>query len=521
MPYAATESRTQTGKRSRRTLVVIAILCLIPVALTLFAYIASRYSGNMRLEQAFAEADRLDPGWRFQDLEDARRPYPAPEKNGIDQVLRVKAAMPKSMWPSWTFPQFASDKATQEDARRVMDESLEGERLAPTLLNSEQERVIRAEVARAQEAIDLARQMPSYPYGRYSVKWSKDYISTLLPHVQEARNIANLMTYDARLRAQDGDLAGSLHDVKAVLYASRAVGDEEIFISQLVRIACDSVAVRILERSLACGRAREAALLDLQTELETEAQTPFFLTGIRGERTLMDGLLEYIQNGGIPFTQFRRTMAMAGGFGPGFPNSDSWKTELRTLQFFFNIRSERAQMLHHMNMLVEAAKLPSWERIDAIGAQEASLKKNPPVWAILYPAAGKICQADARVRAHLRTAYTALAMERYHLAKGNWPKKLADLVPQYLKEVPKDPFDGAPLRLARKGSSVIVYSISHDRKDQGGALLQNPQADGADLGFLLLDPASRRRPAKPFVYPERPTPPPEEAPERGPEEGRP
>src|SRR3954452_24089116 len=98
---AAQGPRAHTEKRSRRMLIVAAALFLIPVGLTLFAYFASRYSGVMHLDEAFAEADRLDPGWRFEDLEAARRPFPAPEKNGIDQVLRVKAAMPKSMWPAW------------------------------------------------------------------------------------------------------------------------------------------------------------------------------------------------------------------------------------------------------------------------------------------------------------------------------------------------------------------------------------------------------------------------------------
>jgi hypothetical protein len=482
-------------------LVVAAILFLIPVCLTLFAYIALRYSGNMRLDKAFAEADRLDPGWRFQDIEDARKPYPAPEQNGIDLILRVKAAMPKSMWPSWPFPQLDGDKNYQDEVRRALDESLEGDRMAPTLFDREQERVLRAEVARAKEAIELARQLPAYPYGRYNVKWTKDFISTLLPHVQDARSIGHLMAHDARLRAQDGDMAGALQDAKAVLYASRALGDEETLVSQLVRMACAGAAVRILERSLACGKASDATLLDLQKEFEIEAQTPFFLTGVRGERAWMDQFLENIQKGEISYTQFRRLMA--GGFSGVRTSSDDWDTELKTLKCFLNIRNERAQILHHSNMVVEAAKLPSWEMLDAISDLDASLKECGPIWGAIFPALGKVYQADARVKAQLRTAYAALAMERYYLAKGTWPLKLADLVPEYLAQVPLDPYDGAPLKVARHGSALVIYSISQDRKDQGGTLLSNPDLAGSDVGFVLIDPGSRRKPGKPFVFPNR------------------
>jgi hypothetical protein len=53
---------------------------------------------------------------------------------------------------------------------------------------------------------------------------------------------------------------------------------------------------------------------------------------------------------------------------------------------------------------------------------------------------------DIRRIAGLRTAYVALAVERYRLAFGRLPDTLVDLVPTYLEAVPKDPFDGDELR---------------------------------------------------------------------------
>jgi len=57
-----------------------------------------------------------------------------------------------------------------------------------------------------------------YPYGRYAVKWTKDFFSTLLP-TSRNRERLQFAEYDARLRAQENDIAGALLDVKAVLYA--------------------------------------------------------------------------------------------------------------------------------------------------------------------------------------------------------------------------------------------------------------------------------------------------------------
>jgi len=45
----------------------------------------------------------------------------------------------------------------------------------------------------------------------------------------------------------------------------------------------------------------------------------------------------------------------------------------------------------------------------------------------------------------MRSAITAVAVERYQLGNGRWPDKLEDLVPGYLNSIPIDPFDGQPL----------------------------------------------------------------------------
>ena len=71
--------------------------------------------------------------------------------------------------------------------------------------------------------------------------------------------------------------------------------------------------------------------------------------------------------------------------------------------------------------------------------------------------------------AQVRTARTALAVERYRLAHGTLPGGLADLVPDYLDGVPEDPFDGRPLRYKKLEKGYVVYSVGEDGKDDGGA----------------------------------------------------
>ncbi len=498
---------------NRRRLVAF-VLVVLPVGLVCFGYLPSRLVGDMRLDQAIAEADRLDPGWRFDDLEASRQPFPELAKNGIDQVLRVKAAMPKGMWPEWPFPKFQDDKPYLLELRRAMDESLQEERPAYTLLNAEQERVYRAEVARAHEAIELARQMPQYPSGRFAVKWLPDFISTLQGHAQETRHIGYLMSIDGRLRAHDGDLDGALQNIKATLYASRAIGDEPMFISQLVRTAGDSGAVHYLERVLSCGQASEPALFDLQKELELQAQTPYFLTGIRGQRAGLDFMMQNVENGQLSSAQFRQTLEFLAGlsFDALRQRPDDWRVEIDFQRVYLNIRAERAHLLHFMNQLVELAKQPTWQGVYAIESAMKEERNNTPFWADHMCNLDRVALVSARTGACLRAACTAVAAERFRLAKGRWPTTLAELVPHFLDEVPRDPFDGQPLRYVRKSEGPVIYSVSYDREDQGGAVLDNWLDKGSDLPFFLLDVSQRRRPAKPFVLPPR------EAAENGPDD---
>lgn len=73
-------------------------------------------------------------------------------------------------------------------------------------------------------------------------------------------------------------------------------------------------------------------------------------------------------------------------------------------------------------------------------------------------------------RARLNILAAGAALRAYESAEGAAPRKLSELVPRLLAEVPSDPFNGfKPLRYVRRGkSSWLLYSLGPDRKDDGG-----------------------------------------------------
>ena len=77
-----------------------------------------------------------------------------------------------------------------------------------------------------------------------------------------------------------------------------------------------------------------------------------------------------------------------------------------------------------------------------------------------------------------------IAMRMYWLDNGKLPSSLDDLVPSYLKAVPKDAFDGKPVRYSP--ANKVIYSVGRDLTDNGG----DPSGDnvpGIELELPVLE----------------------------------
>jgi hypothetical protein len=65
----------------------------------------------------------------------------------------------------------------------------------------------------------------------------------------------------------------------------------------------------------------------------------------------------------------------------------------------------------------------------------------------------------------------------YRADHGSYPEKLANLVPEYAAELPKDVFDDADLRYRREGAGFVLYSIGINQRDDGGKTYEDRKKD--------------------------------------------
>ncbi len=477
-----------SGRRFRRWLLLLILIPLILVAASLL--ILSTTWSN-RLERAIDRANHLDPGWRLDDIQDNRLPVPPTEQNGILQITTINGILSAGGYGSWSFPGSENKPRELSVLREEMYQSLEGERKFPALLEGEQVRVLTVESERFAKGLALARDLVKIPYGRFPGTYPANFASTNLDPCQKARYVGSMLRYDAILRAHKGDVAGAIHNIEAIFHTGRAVGDEPFLICVLIRMSIDKVAVGAIERTLGLGHATEHEMRDIQAYLSEQAQVPYLLIGVRGERAGFDRLFEGIQNGSLSVSEFNPIIGPAG-----------WSNPLEKVLLLYTrltIKARRADLLDRMTDAVEVGRLPTEKQQAAFkdwSAKVDNLGTFSVTYLILQPLP-TIAEGHIRHLATLRTALVGVAAERYRLANGHWPAALTDLVPRFLDQVPTDPYDGLPLKLKQDDGAFIVYALGADRIDNGGQLDDKPFQPGSDIGFRLFDPAKRRQPPRP------------------------
>ncbi len=302
-------NQPQLARRHRRQFWIL-LLLVLPVTAVVICVLLARRAGVVRLEQAIARADRLDPRWRLDDLEADRRPVPPPGKNAMDQIAAMHEALQNVGFGQWTFPGFERPVAV-EATQTQMYASLAEER-SPILLDAEQVRILTEDQTKATRALSLARELVHFPGGRARLTYAKNPVNTMLDETLKVRSAADLLRHDALLRAHHGDISGAFLDARALIHASRAIGDEPLSVSMVICEVLDNVAVNVLERSLGLGEASEADLRELQQYLLEQDQVPYFLIGARGDRAFYDLLLERIQKGELSTEEFT-TMGLTVG----------------------------------------------------------------------------------------------------------------------------------------------------------------------------------------------------------------
>jgi hypothetical protein len=466
---------------AKGVLVVLGLLALV-----LFIGRASvQRTGERKLADLTARLDATEPGWRIDEIE-ARRLAASPpaDQNSAAIVRRTQDRFPVEWenlnqsggWP----PEYLSN--AHPDFIPFVWMLLF--RDATTSARDEaREALLRPDV--------LAR-----PGGRYAITIADNPLDTVLPHVQKSRLVFGFLNYDARLAALEGNPDRGIRAARAGLVASRSIGDEPIWISQLVRMAGDRVASQSAFQVLAWSEPK-AGLAELQTEFRAEADFPWIEVCLRGERATLDKLFENIQTGKLSSQNLSEFGVPSGLSGP-------------ILSYYRGfVPEDRAASLRIMTEYVEASRLPYPEQMEAFA--RITLPPRPPddvryiLSNLFLPSFAKIAQAGIRTRSELLAASVAIACERFRQANGRWPKTLDEIPKEILPEIPTDPSNGQPMgyRVLPDGVAVFCVQDNDANTVRHRRETRDPLA-ALGRGWKLWNPDLRGKPTPATPPPEDP-----------------
>jgi hypothetical protein len=442
-------------------------LVLFIISLGIFGYRESRAEGD--LADVLQKTDEADPGWRLDEIEAARI---LPDDKDNSAVLCRELA--HLLGPNWPDPK--------------LDDRYKNIPLGE-LLDAQRKVILEDEMSRLEPVRRIARRMVSLPRGQHKLEHKLNPLATLMPDQQDTRKVAALLDYEMRYQANKDDVSEAVRAGRACVCVGRSFYDEPTLISALIRISIITIGTRGVERSLALGQSNEAELVALDALLAEEERHNTYLCALRGDRAVMYLLYKRVASGELPADDFVREVGKGDGFGNLFGS------ERRT------IRRQLPALMRAMNRAVEIARLPSHEQPAAEKALGDDLEEKREVASLFIASMHKVGRACRRETAQVATMRGLIAVERYRMKHKKWPAKLADVVPEFLKEVPTDPFNGKPIRMVRVADGVIVYSVGFDGVDDGGKLNRDrpTETEGVDFGYQLWDFAKRRRPASPVV----------------------
>lgn len=301
------------------------------------------------------------------------------------------------------------------------------------------------------EALDLLRQGAAMPACRWPVDFTLGSFVEQ-SHLHRLRGGVRLLALEAMYSAERVDSERASDALMAGLGLARSLDKEPSLSShQIGRVPCLSIALGALDRVLNRTVLTNGQLARLEQALREAEDTNGYARGLAGDWCLAADAM-------------RNARTLQG-----------WMQEPRILIDAAEVLvlgdHERTELLALYQALIAASQTPLDDRLDALNAAPRVLSPGLSRGVLAKMAAVPIMHTvvgEIRIGARLRAARTALAIERYRLMHGRLPELLDDLVPEFLAEIPNDPFGDGPVMYKRLDTGFVVYSIGVDEEDDGG-----------------------------------------------------
>lgn len=309
------------------------------------------------------------------------------------------------------------------------------------------------------------------PKCRFPIRY-EDNFNTRLSHLSPLRGLAKVYRLQALVELSAGQTDAALADVQTCLRLADKLKEEPVLISFLVRCAILDLAIQPVWEGLAAHRWNKRQLEVLQVELEGMDQFRPFRLAIQGERLLEHHTIRWVSQhpqGLFEFLVLVDALAAKGNvkgscLDRAIPSGWFYQNALAVDRFYTETylpavnsdwRRINPQTFKQMDQALETSHATPYNIFFKLSATGMPTAAKKAAWA----------------QTIVDEAAVACAVERYRLARGEYPEKPNALVPEFIAQIPNDVIDGQPLRYRRTGNSeFVLYSVGWNEADDGGQI---------------------------------------------------
>ena len=314
------------------------------------------------------------------------------------------------------------------------------------------------------------------------------------------RALSLILTHHAEKSAKEGASLVAAEDIVASLDLARLVHEDRLLISQLVGHSIVSLSLKSCLRMLTDPEAPlDVSALELLARTFDDPRYRPPPIDFHGEQAALRDIIQryYTNDGsGDGLLDFNGFVAMSAATGAQLPVPLRVGLVRSILgPFLTSAASTRAE--------VEAVSRRCFQTADDLQAQEfwsldwtehdaAFAPLLTPTTGVLsslnlFPLSLMIAHLDAAIlqvygiRFKFDVVRLVVALQLHRIDRGEWPDTLQNLVPDFISEIPRDPFDGAPVRYRLIDGEPRLWSVGPDGIGASGITLTRPQK----LGLIL------------------------------------
>jgi len=315
----------------------------------------------------------------------------------------------------------------------------------------------------------LLERAAARPACRFPVNWEAG-AAALFPHFAKMRAASRMLAAKAIMDARHGDSSKALNDIALIFRISDHISAEPTLIGQLVRIACQAIAVNTLSRVLEIAPPSTPQARQMFDALGRIDEISPFTHALEGERCF----------GLWAFDALRRDPAWAAEMFQDFADRriaaghglrERVIARLLMLAWLPFLNQDEVLYIRRMNSVVGLSRLAFREakqESEALERCAQGLPKYALLARILPQVFFRAVDARDRATARIGLAQCGMALRAYQEAMGRYPASLKELRGRISWPLPADPFSGQDFIYRKTGAGYLIYSIGPNMKDEGG-----------------------------------------------------